>query len=123
MRPYVPLFPSGHLLTAAAHYWPRPRLRHPGETRYFRTEPDVQVRAEVHHHPSPRAILILLHGLEGSSEAGYIVSMASAALDAGISVVRLNMRSCGGTERLCRTLYHAGLTTDLRAVLGRLRQE
>ena len=27
------------------------------------------------------------------------------------------MRTCGGTERLCPTLYHAGLTSDLLALL------
>jgi predicted alpha/beta-fold hydrolase len=33
------------------------------------------------------------------------------------------MRTCGGTARLCRTLYHAGLTADLLAVLRVLREE
>jgi predicted alpha/beta-fold hydrolase len=30
------------------------------------------------------------------------------------------MRTCGGTENLCRTLYHAGLTSDLLAVVKAL---
>jgi predicted alpha/beta-fold hydrolase len=33
------------------------------------------------------------------------------------------MRTCGGTERLCPTLYHAGMTSDLLAVLRQLRSE
>ena len=33
------------------------------------------------------------------------------------------MRTCGGTEHLCPTLYHAGLTSDLLAVLRALRAE
>jgi predicted alpha/beta-fold hydrolase len=33
------------------------------------------------------------------------------------------MRTCGGTEHLCRTLYHAGLTSDLLAVLREFRRE
>jgi predicted alpha/beta-fold hydrolase len=33
------------------------------------------------------------------------------------------MRTCGGTERRCRTLYHAGLTSDLVSVLRQLQQE
>jgi predicted alpha/beta-fold hydrolase len=33
------------------------------------------------------------------------------------------MRTCGGTEHLCRTLYHAGLTSDLLAVLREFRRD
>ena len=35
----------------------------------------------------------------------------------------LNMRGCGGTESLCSTLYHAGLTCDLRQILRVFREE
>jgi predicted alpha/beta-fold hydrolase len=60
-----------------------------------------------------RGRLILLHGLEGSHQSGYMRSMAQTALEAGFHVTRLNMRTCGGTESRCKTLYHAGLTSDL----------
>jgi uncharacterized protein len=33
------------------------------------------------------------------------------------------MRTCGGTEHLCQTLYHAGLTSDLLAVLREFRKQ
>jgi len=33
------------------------------------------------------------------------------------------MRTCGGTEHLCSTLYHAGLTSDLLAVVRQLHSE
>jgi predicted alpha/beta-fold hydrolase len=42
------------------------------------------------------------------------------ALAAGMNVVRLNMRNCGGTEHLTPTLYHAGQTEDLRQVIAEL---
>ena len=63
----------------------------------------------------------MLHGIEGNGEAGYIQSMAWQALTAGFIVHRFHMRTCGGTEHLCKTLYHAGLTSDLRAFLTQLR--
>jgi predicted alpha/beta-fold hydrolase len=44
-------------------------------------------------------------------------SMAQSLLDSGCAVHRLNLRTCGGTEFLCNTLYHAGLTSDLFAWL------
>src|SRR6201996_4380120 len=34
-----------------------------------------------------------------------------------MNVVRMNMRTCGGTERLAPTLYHSGLSSDVGAVL------
>jgi predicted alpha/beta-fold hydrolase len=65
--------------------------------------------------------LIMVHGLEGSSEAGYARSLAQAALEAGCATHRFNMRSCGGTEHLSgRTLYHSGQTSDLLAVIQQI---
>ncbi len=49
-------------------------------------------------------------------------SAAHAALRAGFAVHRMNIRSCGGTEHLCNTLYHAGLTSDIRFLAESLRQ-
>ncbi len=70
------------------------------------------------HQPArSRGQIVLLHGLEGSSNGGYIVSFTQAALKAGFGVHRLNMRSCGGTEHLSNTLYHSGLTSDTLQVL------
>jgi len=34
--------------------------------------------------------------------------------------VRVNVRNCGGTEHLSPTLYHGGLTTDMRVVVDEL---
>ena len=61
--------------------------------------------------------MVLLHGLEGSSESGYMLGSAEKAFIAGLNVVRLNQRNCGGTEKLTQTLYHSGLSGDIRAVL------
>ena len=41
-------------------------------------------------------------------------------LAAGMNLVRLNMRNCGGTEHLTSTLYHAGMTEDVRQVVAEL---
>lgn len=76
-------------------------------------------------HPvgAPKGRLVLLHGLEGSSQAGYMRSMAASALQAGYAAYRGNMRSCGGTEHLSHTMYHAGLTSDLQHVVEQLHRE
>jgi predicted alpha/beta-fold hydrolase len=62
--------------------------------------------------------LLLLHGLEGSSESLYVVGTSQKAYRAGFNVVRMNMRNCGGTEHLAPTLYHSGMTGDISRVLS-----
>lgn len=92
----------------------------PEESRLYRTEPDVQVRVQTQRARNPVAELVLVHGLEGSAEAGYMRTLAHAALANGITTHRFNLRTCGGTAELCPTLYHAGLTTDLLFFLRQL---
>ena len=63
-----------------------------------------------------RLTILLVHGLEGSSESQYMLGNASRAWAAGWNVIRMNMRNCGGTEALSPTLYHSGLSGDVQAV-------
>jgi uncharacterized protein len=116
--PFVPLFRSPHLQTILAHYWKRPDSGVPIERRFVETEPGVQVLVESQRPAGDsRGDVVMVHGLEGSGSAGYIRSLSAAAIAAGFSAHRFHMRTCGGTEHLCETLYHAGLTSDLLAVL------
>jgi len=80
------------------------------------------VRGDCHWQERPRehATLVLLHGLEGSSESAYMLGTAEKAWAAGFNVVRLNQRNCGGTEKLTPTLYHSGRSGDIRAVVTEL---
>ncbi len=121
---FQPLFQSGDWQTVVARFWPAViNLRkYPVETRLFDTEPGVRVVAHCHWRQQAdlKGTILIAHGLEGSSQSPYVLRMASRALDAGFQVVRLNIRNCGGTEHLGPTLYHSGLTTDLRAVAEQL---
>jgi len=110
-------------MTIAASFWRRRFPRLPaGVTRQFEVEPGTKVRSECHwqQHPRKHATLVLLHGLEGSSESGYMLGTAEKAWLAGFNVVRLNQRNCGGTEHLTESLYHSGLSGDIRAVVMEL---
>lgn len=124
MRPFVPFFRNPHLLTIAGNFWRRDLdlVRFPVEARLYETEPGVRVLVHSQRPAGdPFAQLVLVHGLEGSSEAGYARSLAQAALEAGFATHRFNMRSCGGTEQYSgKTLYHSGQTSDLLAVLRQL---
>lgn len=120
---YKPLVSGGHLMTLYAWGKPRhfPRLP-PPIRRYFDVAPDARVLAQCHWHSRPWAqpTLLLLHGLEGSSEAHYMRGVADKAWAAGWNVVRLNQRNCGGTEHLSRGLYHSGLIGDPLSVIQKL---
>jgi hypothetical protein len=111
---------NGHLMTIATAFWPRhfPGLS-PSVPRLFEVEPGTQVRGDCHWQEDSREhpTLVLLHGLEGSSDSAYILGSAEKAWIAGFNVVRLNQRNCGGTEHLTSTLYHSGRSGDLRAVV------
>jgi uncharacterized protein len=118
-----PLLQNPHLQTLAATFWPRRFPRLPQSTpREFETEPRTRILGECHWQPSPRErpTLVLVHGLEGSSQSGYMMGLAERALSAGWNAVRLNQRNCGGTEALTPTLYNSGLSVDYRAVLAEL---
>ena len=93
------------------------------DPRYFDVAADARVLGKCHWQPDRKEAptLLILHGLEGSSDAHYMRGMADKAFGRGFNVVRLNMRNCGGTEHLSRGLYHSGLTGDPRAVVEELR--
>ncbi len=62
-------------------------------------------------------LLVLSHGLEGSSEGAYVRGMARAFFRRGWDVLAWNYRGCSGEDnRLLRT-YHSGATDDLQRVL------
>jgi predicted alpha/beta-fold hydrolase len=122
---YVPVarWAGGHKMTVYA--WARPRrfpdLPDPVE-RHFNVADESCVMARCHWHEDPPShpTLILLHGLEGSSDAHYMCGIAAKAWARGYNILRLNQRNCGGTEHLSRGLYHSGLTADPLYVLREL---
>lgn len=100
----------------AGNFWSRPKSerRWPVKRVVYETEPGVRIRVDCQRPDGdPRGELILVHGLEGSSKAGYARSMVAAALAAGYATTRMNLRSCGGTEDLALTNYHSGQTSDV----------
>jgi hypothetical protein len=123
---YRPLFAGGHTQTLYAWAKSRrfPALPEP-EARYFNVAADARVLAHCHwqQRRQDRPVLLLLHGLEGSSSAHYMRGIADKAWAAGWNVVRLNQRNCGGTEHLSRGLYHSGLTHDPLFVIRELVEQ
>ena len=124
---------NGHLQTIVGNFLPRPPLQIPlvAETVevdpadgsrvlchcHWQSEPDGADAGRAYGVRSNCLTLVLVHGLEGSSDSRYIQGITARAWAAGCNVIRMNMRNCGGTDGLTPTLYHSGLSGDVGAVV------
>jgi uncharacterized protein len=88
------------------------------EERLIEVEPGVKVLCHCHWQTDRQnaLTLIVVHGLEGSSESQYMLGVTQKALAAGMNVIRYNQRNCGGTDAFAPVLYHSGLSNDVAAV-------
>ncbi len=100
---------------------PKPRLE-----REFLNLPDGDVtvvdRLTVSEDPEA-PLLVLLHGLESSSESSYARHLLQAAADSGWNSSVLHFRDCGDYRNRLPRRYHAGETNDLRFYLSKLRTD
>jgi uncharacterized protein len=112
---------GGHVQTLAAFFLPR-RIKLPNaERRLVEVESGVPVLCHCHWQNDHRALtLIVVHGLEGSSESQYMLGIARSALSAGMNVVRMNQRNCGGMDHCAPTLYNSSRSADVAAVARNL---
>ena len=126
-HPFVPRrgLGGGHLQTLAGNFLKRKNHLPEPEERLFHVEPEVQVLCDCHwqRDRSRTLTLMIVHGLEGSSDSQYVVGTGSKAWERGWNVIRMNIRNCGGTEGLTPTLYHSGLSGDIRAVIDALLKQ
>lgn len=67
-------------------------------------------------------IVILLHGLAGSSHSGYILGLQKVLHEQGFCSVALNFRGCSGEFNKLARCYHSGETEDIHFVYQTLRQ-
>ncbi|WP_156876163.1 YheT family hydrolase [Rhodoferax saidenbachensis] len=122
--------PGGNLQTI----WPALYSRrvfgpHPQYRRERWTTPDsdfIDVDWMVDAVPAPaasRPLLVLFHGLEGSSRSHYSEAFADFAHAQGMAYVVPHFRGCGGELNLGPRAYHSGDFEEIGWVLARLRQQ
>ena len=70
--------------------------------------------------PTPPALVVLLHGLGGSSEAGGVRRLGQVLAGAGFGVLRLNLRGAGPGRSLAAGTYAAACNRDLLPVLHQI---
>jgi predicted alpha/beta-fold hydrolase len=113
---------GGHVQTVASFLIQR-RFRLPvPEARFIEVAPGVPVLCHCHWQAdrTKPLTIIIVHGLEGSSESQYSLGVTEKALAAGMNVIRYNQRNCGGTDAMAPVLYHSGLSEDVAAVAREL---
>ena len=108
---------GGHVQTLAAFFLPRRIDLPPAEKRLIEVEPGVPVLCHCHWQKDRKVLtLIVVHGLEGSSESQYMLGVARNGSAAGMNVVRMNQRNCGGMDHCAPTLYNSSRSADVAAV-------
>jgi len=110
-------------MTIAAAFVPRRFALPLPEQRLFRVDAFSQLLARCHWQEGKNQdapVMVIVHGLEGSSDSNYVLGIAEKAFHRGFHVVRVNQRNCGGSEGLTPTLYNSGMSGDYRAVFEEL---
>ncbi len=114
---------GGHVQTLASFVLPR-RIDLPAaEERLVEVAPNIKVRCWCYWQKAnlrQALTLVVVHGLEGSSESQYMTGVARNGLAAGMNVILMNQRNCGGMDHCAPTLYNSSLSSDVAAVARNL---
>lgn len=70
-----------------------------------------------------KPLVVLFHGMEGSSQSHYAKTLAKAVQAAGLHFVVAHFRSCGGVAVAGEVFYNAGDTAELHHYLSLLSKE
>ncbi len=68
-----------------------------------------------------RPLIVLFHGLEGSSASHYAQAFAGFALERGIGLAVAHFRGCSGELNLAPRAYHSGDHAEIDWILRRFR--
>jgi predicted alpha/beta-fold hydrolase len=131
MRYRAPLWlPGGHAQTI----WPALYARrfHGAPPRFRRerwTTPDGDFVDVDHLQPEPgiappapqQPMLVLFHGLEGSSQSQYSQAFAAMARERGWAFAMPHFRGCSGELNLAPRAYHSGDYEEIGWMLARLK--
>ncbi|MFN7131759.1 MAG: YheT family hydrolase [Myxococcales bacterium] len=122
-RAFVPArgLASGHAQTIYASVVRSARLPPVRRERWDTPDGDF-LDVDVLEAPATAPHLVVLHGLEGSSRAGYVAAILRGAHARGWGALAMNFRSCSGEPNRLAHSYHSGLIEDPLFVVGRLKE-
>ena len=123
--PYRPAvwLPSAHAMTVFANVArAAPRL-HATRERLELADGDFLDVDRYPGHDADAPVVVVCHGLEGSSRTAYVRRLVAFVLAEGLGAVALNFRGCSGELNRCPRFYHSGETGDVGEVVQRLVAE
>ena len=114
-RPH-PLLRGGHAQTLAGAYLPWSTVASTSVQHQIAL-PDGD-KLVLHDDCPPtwelgQRVVLLMHGLAGSHQSGYMVRISRRLFERGIRSFRLDLRGSGAGAHLARRPYHAGCSDDL----------
>ena len=123
-RPH-PLVRGGDLQTILAVYLPQ--RGHTYGAKQHRVTLDDGDQLVLHDDCPPdwragNRVALLMHGLAGCHQSGYMVRIATKLAARGVRAFRLDLRGCGAGFGLARWPYHSGRTEDAAAALRFIEQ-
>jgi len=104
-------------LRARRHFGPVPQWR-----RERWTTPDgdfIDVDHTVHASEPTAPLMVLFHGLEGSSASQYAIAFADFAAERGVALAVPHFRGCSGELNLAPRAYHSGDFEEVDWILRR----
>lgn len=120
LPPFRPRFPwlTGDLQTIANRFIHPASLTATTTIRLAMADGDTLLAA-LNRPPGDtgKPLALLIHGLTGAADSGYMLDTAAHLLSLGHPVLRLNLRGAGPSRALCKGQYYAGRSQDLREVL------
>ncbi len=124
-EPFKPAWwlPSPHMQTL----W-GPMFRHPAplqrrRERLWLEDGDFLDLDWYGRHAPDTPLVLVLHGLTGSSNSLYVLGLQQALSARGWASVALNWRGCSGEPNLLPRSYHSGVSEDLAETLRHLRAQ
>lgn len=121
-RPHL-LARSGHAQTLLGAYLPTPRWTYRAERHVVALDDGDRIVLHDDRPPQWRAgdrAALMIHGLAGSHESGYMQRISRRLNDRGVRAFRLDLRGCGAGAGLARLPYHSGRSEDAAAALEAL---
>jgi predicted alpha/beta-fold hydrolase len=113
--------PGGHLQTITAALAPRPRAAFSRE-RWDTPDGDF-VDVDWAGEPGAKRLLVLFHGLEGSSRSHYARAIAAQAASRGWRFALPHFRGCSGNLNRLPRAYHSGDSDEVDWILRRFAQD
>ena len=64
-----------------------------------------------------KSVVVIIHGLEGSSTSKYVTALSQTSNEEGFDVAAVNLRGCSGETNRLLSSYHSGKTNDLAEIV------